>query len=135
MGSLRDDILAAKDLPQELVDTPEWAPAVPKVWVRGLTAAERDAYEQGLLAPTRSGGARVRDKVDNLRAAFCVRIILDEAGERVFTDKDVAALGDKSGAVIDRIWDKGRELSGMKPEVTEDEDPSRPDVSTSTDSP
>lgn len=131
MGSLRDDILAAEDLPRELVPTPEWEPAVPKVWVRGLTGAERDAYEQGLLVSGRSG-TRVKDRVDNIRAAFCVRIVVDENGERVFTDKDVAALGEKSGAVLDRIWDKGHELSGMK---VVDEDPSRPDDSTSTNSP
>jgi hypothetical protein len=135
MGSLRDDILAADDLPREVVPTPEWGPAVHEVWVRGLTAAERDAYEQGLLVTGR-GTTRIREKIENLRAAFCVRIMVDENGERVFTDKDVAALGDKSGAVLDRIWDKGRELSGMKTEAErEDEDPSQPDASNSTDSP
>ncbi len=135
MGSLRDDILAAEDLPREPVATPEWEPAVPKVWVRGLTAAERDAYEQGLLVSGR-GVTRVKDRVENLRAAFCVRIMVDEAGERVFTDADVTALGDKSGAVLDRIWDKGRELSGMKTEAeraTEAGDPSQPDDSSSSD--
>jgi hypothetical protein len=131
MGTLREAILAAEDLPQEMVETPEWGPEVKNVWVRGLTGAERDAYEQGLLAPGR-GSVRVKDRVDNLRAAFCVRIILDENGERVFTDNDVAALGAKSGAVLDRIWDKGRELSGMKVEA--EADPSQPDGSSSTDS-
>jgi hypothetical protein len=132
MGSLRDDILAAEDLPHEMVDTPEWAPAAPNVWVRGLTAAERDAYEQGMLAPGR-GQVRVKDHVENLRASFCVRIILGEDGERVFADSDVTALGAKSGAVLDRIWDKGRELSGMKGEA--EADPSQPDDTSSTDSP
>ncbi len=132
MGSLRDDILAVDDLPRATVETPEWAPAVPQVQVRGMTSAERDAYEQGLLA-SGAGGTRVKDRVDNLRAALCVRIIVDDKGERVFTDKDVTALGAKSGAVLVRIRNKGRELSGMTlPTEREDEDPSRPDDSTST---
>lgn len=135
MGSLRDDILGAEDLPSEVVETPEWAPAVPQVRVRGLTSAERDAFEQGLMEAGATG-VRVKTTFDNPRAALAVRVIVDDDGERVFSDNDVAALGRKSGAALDRIWDKARQLSGMKtPEERQQEDPSRPDASNSTDSP
>ena len=114
MGSLRDRILAASDLQSEQVDTPEWEPfGVPHVWVRGLTAAERDKYEQGMVERAPDGGVRTRSKIKNLRASFVAMVLVNEQGEREFTDEDVDALGEKNANVIDRLWDKGRELSGM----------------------
>jgi hypothetical protein len=112
MGSLRDNILSASDLAREQVDTPEWEPAgVPAVFVRALTAAERDQFEQGLVERTPDGG--VRTKTKNFKAGFVARIVVDEDGNRVFGDEDIDALGEKNANVIDRLWDKGRELSGM----------------------
>jgi len=118
MGSLRDNILSATDLAREQVDTPEWEPAgVPAVFVRALTAAERDQYEQGLVERTPDGNVRTRTKIKNLRASFVARIVVDEEGNRVFEDSDIDALGEKNANVIDRLWDKGRELSGMGTDV------------------
>lgn len=137
MGSLRDQILAADDLPRAVVETPEWAPSgVPSVHVRGLTAAERDQYEQGLTERAKDGSVRPKANLKNLRASFVMRIVVDENGERVFSDGDVEALGAKSAVVLDRLWEKGRELSGMAREETE-ENPSSGDQedSDSSDSP
>ena len=136
MGTLRDQILAADDLPRREVETAEWAPfGVPTVFVRGLTAAERDDYEQGLTERTPQGGVRAKATQRNLRASFVARVVVDEAGDRVFSDKDVEALGKKNAAVIDRLWDVGRELSGMG--TPEEANPSTgdPDEPNSSDSP
>lgn len=111
MGTLRDQILAADDLPREQIETPGWP--VPHVWVRGLTAAERDDYEQSLTERGPDGSVRPRRSIRNLRAAFVVRVLVDENGERVFADSDVDKLGEKNAALIDRLWEKGRELSGL----------------------
>jgi hypothetical protein len=114
MATLRESILAADDLPRREVPTPEWAKFGAKsVWVRGLTAAERDDYEQSLTERAEDGGVRAKVVQHNIRAAFVARVIVDAQGVRVFTDKDIEALGNKSAAVIDRLWDVGRELSGM----------------------
>jgi hypothetical protein len=114
MGSLRDDILSASDLKAESVDTPEWEPfGHPTVLVRGLTAAERDQYEQNMVERSPDGGVRTKSKIKNLRASFVAMVVVKENGEREFTDADVDALGGKNANVIDRLWDKGRELSGM----------------------
>jgi hypothetical protein len=122
MGTLRENILAADDLPREKVATDEWAPSgVPFVYVRGLTAAERDDYEQSLTERGPDGTVRAKVRQQNLRAGFVARVIVDENGERVFTDKDVDALGGKNASVIDRIWDRARELSGMGVEVNPSE--------------
>jgi len=120
---LKDEILAIDDLPTEPVDTPEWAPAAPKVWVRGLTASERDAFEQDMLEETHVGKkTRVTTKrrVENIRAALVVRSVVDEKGVRVFEDKDTARLGRKSALVVNRLWEKARELSGMTEEDVEE---------------
>lgn len=126
MGTLRDQILAADDLPRVEVDTPEWAPfGVPTIFVRGLTAAERDDYEQSLLETGPDGRIRQKRHQTNLRASFVARVIVDAEGTRVFTDKDAGALGEKNAAVIDRIWDAARVLSGMA--APEEENPSEGD--------
>ena len=135
MGSLRDAILSAEDLPREKVQTDEWAPfGVPFVYVRGLTSAERDAYEQSLLV-TVNGNRVPNTRMKNIRAAFVARVLVDENGERPFSDKDVDVLGEKNAAVIDRLWDVGRRLSGML--LEEETNPSTGDQedSSSSDSP
>jgi hypothetical protein len=116
MASLREQILAAEDLPREQVPTDEWAPfGVPFVHVRGLSASERDDYEQTLVDVDSDGNTKRRANLHNVRAGLAARVIVDEAGERIFTDKDVNALGQKNAAVLDRICDKALQLSGMSP--------------------
>ncbi len=41
----------------------------------------------------------------NFRAALLVRCLCDEQGNRLFTEADTEALGAKSGAVLDRLFD------------------------------
>lgn len=135
MGSLRDAILAAEDLPREQVQTDEWAPfGVPFVFVRGLTSAERDAYELSLTVAGPNGGRMQRPNLKNIRTAFVVKIVVDESGERIFTDKDVEELGKKNARVIDHLWEVGRRMSGM---TDEEVNPSKGDQedSNSSDSP
>lgn len=124
MASLREQILSADDLPREEVKTDEWAPfGVPFVYVRGLSGSERDEYEQTLVDLGNDGTPRRRKDLHNVRAGLAARVIVDEAGERVFEDKDVAALGKKNAAVLDRICDKALILSGMAPNPTSESSP------------
>lgn len=112
MASLHDAILAADDLPREKVPTEEWAPEAPEVWIQGLSGEERDQWEQSLT--TTVNGQRIpKPKIKNVRAAFVARVLVDDNGERLFQDGEVNALGRKSAAVLDRLWDVGRRLSGM----------------------
>lgn len=108
----RDDILHADDLPVEKVDVPEWGG---HVYVRGLTGAERDAYESEIVR-ARDGGDGDDDvevNLENIRARLLVRCLVDEAGERLFTEADVEALGAKSGSAVQRCWERARQLSGI----------------------
>ena len=113
MALSREDILALRP-PTEAVDLDSG-----KAFIKGLTAAERDDYEQTLVETTPDGRTRVKRKQRNMRASLVVRCLVDESGERLFTDKDTEALGNVDGAVIDKLWDVARKLSGMA--VSEEE--------------
>lgn len=103
----RDAILAAEDRPTEDVDVPEWGGTVR---LRALSGAERDAFETSLLDQR---GKPAAARLQNFRARLLAASIVGEDGQRLFTDKDIVALGAKSGAVIDRLFERARRLSGM----------------------
>ena len=92
---LRDRILAAPDLHRELVEVPEWNVSV---YVRVMTARERDAFESQQLAL----GKQDRS-TDNIRARLVVLTTVDETGARVFGDADADALGNKAVSALDRL--------------------------------
>jgi len=61
---------------------------------------------------TPRGGRLVQDS-ENIRAKLAARVIVGDDGEPLFTQQDVAALGELSGAALDRIWDVAVRLSGL----------------------
>jgi hypothetical protein len=40
-------------------------------------------------------------------------VLVDETGERIFGDKDMDALGQKNGIILDRLYDKAQEVNGL----------------------
>lgn len=106
-------ILAADDLPRELVNVPEWGG---DIFVRALTASERDAFENEL---TVRHGTKVEVTLIDARAKLCARTICDETGKRLFTDAEVLALGSKSAAVLTRIFEIAQRLAGLSPAEVE----------------
>lgn len=111
MTSLRDKILAAEDLEHEDVEIPEWGGVT--VRVHGLTGRDRDAYEATGFA-LRKGGTDVELRLQDYRARMLVKCCSDpETGERLFTDKDIAALSGKSSVALGRLFDVACRLSGM----------------------
>jgi hypothetical protein len=46
--------------------------------------------------------------------------MVGEDGERLFTDNEVNALGAKSAAALDRVFEVAAELSRLKPEDIEE---------------
>ena len=105
----KTDILQADDLPRKLVPVPEWGPGA-EVYIRTMTASERDAFE---AAAMRLGDPDAKPDLANIRARFCVKIICDDTGLRLFADADAEALGAKSAAAIDRIFAAGQKMSGI----------------------
>jgi len=123
MSSIAEQILATEDLPREEADVHEWAaliPGLPTLYIRGLSAKERDAYERSMLVQLEDGRLIRDPNLSNIRAKFVGRVLVDEKGKRIFNDSQIKQLGEKNAAVIDRLWDAGRKLSGMD----EEENPS-----------
>src|SRR4051812_5916733 len=109
MGLLtRDAILAALDLPTETVAVPEWGG---EVRVRGMTGTERDAFEMETFS---SNGKNKEANWANMRARALARGIVDESGDRIFTDADIALLGSKSAAAMDRVFEVFQRLNGLR---------------------
>jgi hypothetical protein len=103
----REQILEARDMRVEKVKVPEWGG---EVFVRSLTAAERDDFEGSIV--TRDG-SKLDFSIANIRAKLVARTVCDEAGNRIFTDADILLLGEKSAEPVDRIYDVAQRLSGL----------------------
>ena len=100
-------ILAANDLKTEDVDIPEWGGAVR---VRSFTGRERDAFEAAMV---RGDGKERKVDLTNMRARLVGLTVIDEAGQRLFTDEEVDLLGAKSGAALDRVFAVAQKLNGL----------------------
>ena len=79
--------------------------------VTELMAHDRDAYEQSMWND-RGNGKLVSNR-ENVRARLVVRSLVSQDGARLFSDEEADALGAKSAAVIDRLFDVATRLSGM----------------------
>lgn len=112
MSLSRDDILGAYDQVTETVDVPEWGD---KVNVRSLTGRELDHYNASIRKQV--GNQMVVQP--NVRARLLVLALVDDAGVRLFTDKDVDLVGRKNSKAIDRLWDVAARLSGLSEEAQE----------------
>jgi hypothetical protein len=99
--------LAAVALPTETVPVPELGGVVT---VRGLSAADRDAFEKSMWVKK----GKTRDlNMANIRARLVALCVVDEQGERMFQDADVDALGQVRADVIDRLFGVSQRLSGL----------------------
>lgn len=110
----RDAILTASDIQTEVVEVPEWGGSV---LVRGLTGAQRDRFEASMVELKK--GKQVL-KLSNLRAYLAALSIVDEQGQLLFSNEDIEALGNKSCAALQRIWDVARRLSGLSDDDVEE---------------
>lgn len=105
--SLRDQILAADDVTVEEVKVPEWGMAVR---VRGITAADRDRLE---AATVEQRGKDTKLNLQNIRARLVAYSVVDEQGARVFSEEDIALLGQKSATAVNRVFEVASRLSGL----------------------
>lgn len=103
----RESILTSNDRKTQKVETPEWTCG--HVYVRSLSAAERRNLSATNAKANAAGNGQI---VPGIVAAF---IISDEAGNRIFTDDDAAALAEKNTHVLDRISEAYGKLNGLDP--------------------
>ena len=117
MGGLlltKDAILAASDMEYEIVDVPEWGG---QVRVRSLTGTERDAFESSMLE---GSGKNQKISTKDIRAKLCARTIVDMEDKRLFNDGEIAKLGAKSAAALDRVYTVASRLSKVSNEDVEE---------------
>jgi len=111
----RDQILAASDLKTEIVDVPEWGG---QVTVRTMTGAEKDEWEERLLAGSEEGSRKVTLK--RIRATLLALTVVDESGKRLFADSDVERIAGKSAAAIDRVYEAASRLNRLSKQDVEE---------------
>lgn len=109
-------ILAFDD--QETVDVivPEWRGET--VRLRSMTADDRDGWETAIIVRNDLPPA---ERQRGLRARLVALCAVNDRGERIFGDEDVAALARKSAKAIDRLFDAAMKLNRLGAKDVEDE--------------
>jgi len=100
----KEQILQANDLKIETVDVPEWGGSV---GVRTMTGTERDSFEQSIVEK------KGKTNLSNIRARLCALTVVDDSGKRIFNDNEVAELGKKSAAALDRVFTVAQKMNGF----------------------
>ena len=104
----RDQILESVDLKTATVEVPEWGGTVT---IRTMTGADRDSFEQTLVVTDDKGGRKT--DLSNMRAKLVAMTVIDDDGNRVFSEGDIGRLGKKSATALARIFDAAQVLNGM----------------------
>jgi len=109
----RQQIDAARDIPEEIVPCPEWGGDARIV---GFSGAARDAWESDLLAAGagHDGESVVKSRMENIRASLVARCLVDADGNRLYSDAEIAALGRKSAVVLDRLYEVASRLNKLR---------------------
>lgn len=109
----RDAILSADDRKTKVVPVPEWGG---EVLIRSLTGKERDEFEASLVEQR---GSKTKQNIANFRARLLSLCIVNEQMERLFAPSDIPALGNKSVAALQRVFNACNELNGLSDEDVE----------------
>ncbi len=116
-----DEFLGVDDGDAEWVDLSRWAGDGRGVWIRSMTAEERDTYEQGLIKQSqgrRARGGSAEVDLRNARAKLVARcaVSAEHEGVRIFTDGDAVKIGNKNAPMIDALYDVASRVSGIRQE-------------------
>jgi hypothetical protein len=110
----RAAILAADDVKREPVHVPEWGGTV---LVQSMTGIDRDEFEAEM---ENQKGKDAQANRRNFRAKLAARTIVDEKGERLFSESDIAALGKKNSWALTRVAMVAARLSALNEQDIEE---------------
>ncbi len=110
-GLTKADILDARDIRIEPVKA--WGGTV---YVKGMTGAERDAFEASVITLK---GNKQNFNLKNVRAKLCVMTLCDDEGKRLFEDADLEVLSGKSAEELSKVFVVAQRLSGISKEDVE----------------
>lgn len=97
------------------------------VSVRGMRGFERDAFESSMFVEGEEGKRMVDTK--NLRARLVSLCVVDEKGDRLFSEAEAESLGAIDAAALDALYTAAQRLSGIGPKAEEDARKPSPDQS------
>jgi hypothetical protein len=112
MATIRETILNAEDIAEEIVEVSEWGV---KLLVRGLSGLERARFVKD--------AADAAGRIDPERGypSIVIQTARDpETREPIFSATDRDAIMGKSGAAIDKVADVALRLSGLTPGAVEE---------------
>lgn len=116
-------VLAAKDRIPEPQATPEWPEVDGQIFLVPMSGVDRDRYDQVTsekMWPVDDHGNPREADWRGIRAFALSLTMCDAAGELfAFSAAELATLGEKSGAVIDRLFERVKVLSGLKEKAKE----------------
>jgi hypothetical protein len=103
-------ILAASDAKLIAHDVPDWGGTV---YLRVMPGTERDHWERQRFQAKQAAQGDATACIENFRASLVVVCLCDDKGVRLFTDDDAASLGEKSGKVLDELYDVASKINGL----------------------
>lgn len=97
--------LASQDNQTALVEVPEWGSAGQPAQVR--------IRKIGLFLRWHIRSLAARGRRQNLRARCCIYFLSDAEGHALLRSADLAALSQKSGTALDRVFSAGLKLNDL----------------------
>jgi hypothetical protein len=109
----RKEFKNKKDVVIEWVDLSEFFGDGAGLFVRTISAKERDRYERSLFNTDGDGVGKGKISLENARAKLLTHSVCDENGNLIFLDDDAEWLGEKSSRMVQIIVDKIQEINKM----------------------
>lgn len=126
-------ILEADDLIRERVEVPEWGGYV---IVRTMTGGEKDRFQMATLTQHKGEIQTDLKKMKHFRCRAVALTVIDDKGERLFTEHQVEKLAKKSAKALDRVYEVAAQLNGLAEgaakEIEKNSEPS-PDADSTSD--
>lgn len=110
-ADLRAAIFAVDDIQEQYLTVPEWGGI--RLLIRGMIGEERAQYMARFTDD--DGKINYRELYPNMIVRTCFNP--NSPDERVFTEEDITALNQKSGAALERVAQVGTKLSGLDSEA------------------
>lgn len=107
----REQILDAEDNKTAIVSVPEWGG---DVRVSTMTGFARDRFEAACM------GSKGGVNTVNIRAKLVAATVVDDQGGLLFSEKDIAKLGQKSAAALDKVFEAAQDLNKFSDDDVED---------------
>lgn len=117
MALTRQQLDAVNDLKTKDVEVPEWGGTVR---LRELSAKDRSLIEATTIG-ARGQGVEIRvEAFKTLKQRVVAASLIDDNGNRLYKENEVGFLAQKSGQVVERLFQIVQDLSGMTEEAVKD---------------